>query len=397
MILFIRSAPVAEEGASMLRIVCAPDSFKESMTALAAAQAMAEGIRRVVPEADCDLVPMADGGEGTVQALIDALGGTLVQVRVHDALARGCVADYGYVAHENLAVIEIAAASGLAQIAPAERDVLRATSIGTGELIRDALDRGARRFIIGLGGSATNDAGAGMSVALGVRLLDAVGRDLPLGGAALARLATVDLRGLDPRLADCGFEIACDVDNPLLGPHGASAVFGPQKGADAAMVHQLDAALANWADVMEAAIGGEVRDIPGAGAAGGLGAAFPALMPVTMRRGVDIVVEAVRLSARVEGADWVFTGEGGIDVQTLHGKTPWGVAKAAQRSGVPVIMFGGRISPDAYVLLEHGVSALVPIVREPVPLEKALADGEKNLADAAEMTMRLLRAGIVTP
>ncbi len=377
----------------MVRVVCAPDSFKESMTALTAAEAMAEGIRRVVPEADCELVPIADGGEGTVQALIDALHGTLIRIRCHDALARECAAGYGYVAHKKLAVIEIAAASGLAQIAPAERDVLRATSIGTGELIRDALDRGARRFVIGLGGSATNDAGAGMIMALGARLLDAGGRNLPPGGAALARLATVDLDGLDTRLADCEFEIACDVDNPLLGPDGASAVFGPQKGADPAMVQQLDAALANWADVVEATTGRRVRDITGAGAAGGLGAAFAALVDVSMRRGVDIVMDAVRLGERVEGADWVFTGEGSIDVQTLHGKALWGVAKTARDAGVPVVMFGGRITPEARLLLGRGVSALVPIVASPMTLDQALANGRANLADATEMTLRLIRAG----
>ena len=378
----------------MVRIVCAPDSFKESMSALEAAEAMAEGVRRVVPDARCDLVPMADGGEGTVQALVDALGGTVVTVPCHDALGRECEASYGYVPAQHLAVVEMAAASGLARVAPRDRDVLRATTTGTGELIRDALDRGARRFVVGIGGSATNDAGAGMSVALGARLLDHEGAELPPGGAALASLAAVDLSGLDPRLGECEFEIACDVDNPLLGPRGASAVFGPQKGATPATVRQLDAALATWADVVEAATGRRVRDIPGAGAAGGLGAAFPALVgDVSMRRGVDIVVEAVDLRSRVAGADWVFTGEGSIDVQTLRGKTPWGVARAARDAGVPVVMFGGRITADARPLLEEGVAALVPIVRAPGPLDDALARGHENLADAAEVTMRLLVAG----
>ena len=375
-----------------MRIVLAPDSFKESMTALAAAEAMADGVRRVVPDARCDLVPMADGGEGTVQALVDALGGVLVQASAHDALGGEAEAWYGHVAVGGLAVIELAAVSGLAMIPPARRDVLRASSYGTGEVIRDALDRGARRFIVGIGGSATNDAGAGLASALGVRFLDVDGAELPPGGGALARLASVDVSGLDPRLAQCRFEVACDVDNPLLGPRGASAVFGPQKGAGPDQVAALDAALARWADVVEPAVGRAVRDVPGAGAAGGVGAALAAFVPTSvLRRGVEIVADAVGLVDRVRGADWVFTGEGAIDAQTIRGKTPWGVLQAAVSVGVPVVMFGGRVTPDASVLLDAGVTALVPIA-DGQPLEQALARGPQNLANAVESTLRRLTA-----
>lgn len=378
-----------------MRVVCAPDSFKESMTALQAAYAMADGVRRVVPDAECTVVPMADGGEGTVQALVDALGGELVRTSCHDALGRETTASYAFVASRQLAVIEVAAASGLELIARDERNIAVASTYGTGELIRDALDRGARRFVVGLGGSATNDAGAGLCVALGARFLDAHGRELARGGAALTQLAAVDLTGLDERLAACRFEIACDVENPLLGPTGASAVFGRQKGADPAMVADLDAALTRWADVVEEETGRRVRHLPGAGAAGGIGAALAAFTEATMRPGVEIVVDAVGLRECVRGADLVLTGEGGIDSQTIHGKTPWGVASVAMDAGVPVVLFGGRVTPEAQVLLERGVRALVPIVRSVCTLDEALARGPQNLSDAVELTMRLvsLRAG----
>jgi len=369
------------------------------MTALEAARAMAEGVRRVVPGASCDLVPMADGGEGTTATLVDALGGALVESPCHDALGRPITAVYGYVVASRLAVVEMAAASGLALIPPPERDVLRATSAGTGELIRDALDRGARRFIMGIGGSATNDAGAGLFTALGVRFLDGDGAELPPGGAALAHLAAVDPSGLDPRLADTDWDIACDVDNPLLGPRGATAVFGPQKGATSASSQaRLEAGLARWADVVEPAMGRRVRGLPGAGAAGGLGAALAAFLPAPrLRPGVQIVADAVGLAERLRGADWVFTGEGSIDAQTLRGKTPLGVLDYARRAGVPVIMFGGRIAEAAQVLRTQGVAALVTITPPGESVATALARGPANLAAAVETTVRQVIPPPATP
>ncbi len=375
-----------------MRIVCAPDSFKESMTSVQAAEAMARGIHRVDPTIQCDLVPMADGGEGTTEALVAALDGEWVEAACHDALGRPATGRFGYVAGRHLAIIEVAEAAGLAQVHPGERDPWTATSFGVGELILAALDRGAVQFIIGLGGSATNDAGAGMLTALGARFLDADGAPVAPGARGLTGLASVDLRGVDPRLGRVSFRIASDVSNPLLGEHGASAVYGPQKGATAEDVPALDAALARWADVVEPAFARRVRDLPGAGAAGGLGAALAAAADATMESGVELVRDAVGLQARIAGADWVFTGEGGIDRQTASGKTPWGVAQAARAEGVPAVLFGGRVSDDAYELIGDAVVAVVPILRQVSDLPDALREGSSNLERAAATATRLLTA-----
>ncbi|WP_372594226.1 glycerate kinase [Actinotalea sp.] len=376
-----------------MRIVCAPDSFKESMTAVEAAAAMRRGVHRVDPTITCELVPMADGGEGTAEALVAALDGEWVEVAVHDALGRPCTARLGYVPRTRLAVVEVAEAVGLARIDPAERDPWAADSRGVGELIRAALDRGATQVVVGLGGSAVNDAGTGMLVELGARFLDAQGRPVLAGARGLTSLAALDLGELDPRLAGVRFRIASDVTNPLLGEQGASAVYGPQKGATAEDVPALDAALARWADVVESALGREVREIPGAGAAGGLGAAFVAVTGATPESGVALVRDAVGLSGRITGADWVFTGEGGIDGQTASGKAPWGVAQAARAQSVPTVLFGGRVAEGAEALLGAGVVAVVPILRQVTDLPTALADGPVNLERAVATVTRLLLAG----
>ena len=373
-----------------MKFVLAPDSFKESMTAAEAVAAMQRGVLAVFPDAECVGAPMADGGEGTTEALAAALGGAVVRAAVHDAVGRPVQAAYGYVEHEHLAIIEIAAAAGIDLVAVADRDPKTASSAGVGELISHALDRGATRFIVGLGGSVTNDGGAGMLQALGARLLDESGAELPPGGAALARLHRVDLSAFDARLAGSTFQIASDVTNPLLGSTGASAVFGPQKGADPATVLELDAALGVYAAVIAALTGTDIASRPGAGAAGGLGAAFLAFLPTEMRRGVDVVMDAVRLADKIAGADYVFTGEGSIDSQTLNGKTPLGVAEAAAAHGVPVVAFAGRIGAGAEVLYEHGFAALVPIVQGVTDLPGALADGAANLERAVATTCRLL-------
>ncbi|MEC5182918.1 glycerate kinase [Cryobacterium sp. MP_3.1] len=373
-----------------MKFVLAPDSFKESMTAPEAVAAMRRGVLSVFPDADCVAAPMADGGEGTTEAATDALNGVLLSAPVHDALGRPVQARYGFVGSTHLAIIEIAAAAGIDLVAVADRDPKITSSYGVGELIRHALDRGATRFIVGLGGSVTNDGGAGMLEALGARLLDEAGADLPRGGAALARLHRIDLSAVDPRLAGSTFQIASDVTNPLLGAAGASAVFGPQKGADPATVHQLDAALGVYATAIAALTGTDVSAQPGAGAAGGLGAAFLAFFPAELRRGVDVVMDAVRLADRIAGADFVFTGEGSLDAQTLSGKTPLGVAEAAGVHGVPVVAFAGRIGPGAEVLYDHGFAALVPIVPGVSDLPSALADGAANLERAVATVCRLL-------
>lgn len=373
-----------------MRVICAPDSFKGSMSALVAAQSMRDGVQRAVPEAECVLVPMADGGEGTVAAFAAALGAELVTVDATDALGRPVRAEYGYLADQRLAVIEVAAAAGLALLKRNELDIVRASTFGVGAMVLDALDRGARRLIIGLGGSATNDAGAGLMTALGARFLDADGLELPPGGAALGELSRVELSGLDPRLAELEVQVACDVENALLGPRGCSAVFGPQKGATVSEVHLLDAALTRWADVVEPLLGRRVRDVPSSGAAGGLGACLAAFFHAELVGGAALVADTVGLPAQVVGADWVFTGEGTVDSLTMSGKTPWGVLEVARQAGVPVIIFAGRVAPDASALLSYGVTALVPITSDTQPLSAALAAGPQNLAAAAERVARLL-------
>ena len=376
-----------------MKFTLAPDSFKESMSAQCAVMAMERGIRRVFPGAECIGVPMADGGEGTVEALVAAMGGTEVTVPVQDGLGRLVGARYGYVDCEKLAIIEMAAAAGLGLVDKSLRDPRVTGTFGVGQMIGDALDRGARHFIIGLGGSVSNDGGAGMLQALGVRFIDAAGDELPSGGAALARLDRIDISSLDRRLGEVEFRIVSDVSNPLLGPEGASAVFGPQKGADERTVRELEDALATYARVVTAATGRDIANVAGAGAAGGVGAALLAFFDVDMRRGMDIVMEAARLEEKIEGADFVFTGEGSLDEQTICGKTPFGVAQAAGRQGVPVIAFAGRVGPGSEVLYEHGFRALVPIIQSVSDLPSALADGPRNLERAVSTTCRLLGIG----
>ncbi|MCV7279595.1 glycerate kinase [Mycolicibacterium flavescens] len=365
-----------------MKIVLAPDSFKESMTASEAVAAMRAGVEEVLPDAEVVGVPMADGGEGTVEAVVDALHGRYVEAQVADALGRTVTARYGHVPLRALAVIEMAAAAGLERIAPAERDALHTSTFGVGQLILSALDRGAEDFLIGLGGSATNDGGTGMLTALGARFLDADGRPLAAGGAALERLDRIDLDGLDPRLRDVRIRVASDVTAPLLGPTGASAVFGPQKGADPADVERLDAALARFAGVTAATLGEAQPQRPGAGAAGGMGFALVEFLGATSEPGVDEVARTVDLERALNGADWVFTGEGSVDAQTVMGKTPYGVAQAAHRAGARVVIFAGRVAPDASVLLDHGVHRLVAITPDGTPIEQALREGAASLTRA---------------
>jgi glycerate kinase len=361
------------------------------MSAMQAVDAMRLGIMSVVPRAKCVGVPMADGGEGTVDAVIDALDGQRVVVDVADALGRPISAAFGYVPRRRLAVIEIAAAAGIELIAPDERDVLGASTFGVGQLIGSALDQGATEVLIGLGGSATNDGGAGMLTALGARFLDAFGNHLPPGGGALERLHRVDLSAIDPRLPNTRIRLACDVTAPLLGPTGASAVFGPQKGAAPADVARLESALTRLACVTSSTLGHAQPAHAGAGAAGGLGFALLEFLGAESQPGVQVVAEAVGLEDAIAGADWVFTGEGSVDAQTVQGKTPFGVAKLARRHEVPVIVFGGRISPDASILQQHGVRELVVITPEGTPVEKALRDGSEALARATAEACRRIR------
>ena len=381
-----------------MKIVFAIDSFKGSLGSIEAGNAAAEGVRRVFPDAECVVRPLADGGEGTVEAIVEGcrLSGAKATVEgcgfrritVAGPAGRPVVATYGIAG--GTAIIEMAQAAGITLVSGAERNPLFTTTFGVGEMIRDAIARGCRRFVVGIGGSATNDGGAGMLQSLGFRLLDASGAEIPRGGAGLARLDRIDRSQAMPALAECTFRIACDVTNPLCGERGASAVFGPQKGATPEMVAELDAALAHFA-----AIAGGNPDSPGAGAAGGLGFAFREFLGGELKSGVEIVLEETRFEDAVRDADIVVTGEGRLDAQTVMGKAPIGVARMAKRFGKRVIAFSGCVTPDAGAVNEHGIDAFFPILREVTTLEAALDKGNAaaNLAATAEQVFRCLRLG----
>lgn len=375
-----------------MRIIVAPDSYKGSVSAVAVAAAMARGIAKVFPEATVHQLPIADGGEGTVDALIAATGGRRRETEVCGPLGEPVRACWGVLGDGQTAVIEMAAASGLPRVPEARRDPRRASTYGTGELIRAALDAGLRQIIIGIGGSATNDGGAGMARALGVRFIDAAGNLLPEGGAALAKLRRIDRTALDPRLASCTLVVACDVDNPLCGPRGASAVFGPQKGASPEVVAELDAALAHYAEVVRAATGRDVASMAGAGAAGGLGAGLLWFTPAVLRPGVDIVLDAVGFSNLVDGAAFVVTGEGQTDFQTAFGKAPVGVARLAAQAGVPVFCLSGSLGEGAGCVLERDIASVLSICDRPMSLDECMRSGELLIEAGAERLCRVIRA-----
>lgn len=375
-----------------MRIVVAPDSYKGSVSAVAVAQAMERGALRIFPEAEVCKIPIADGGEGTVEALVTATGGQTLVAEVTDPLGNRIAARWGVLGDGQTAVIEMAAASGLPLVPKEKRNPRLTTSYGTGELMRAALDAGLRRIIIGIGGSATNDGGAGMARALGARFLASDGTDLAEGGAALAGLQQLDLSGLDPRLLECEITVACDVDNPLCGARGASAVFGPQKGASLQVVSELDAALAHFAHLAQQATGRQVAELPGAGAAGGLGAGLMLFTRAVLKPGVDIVLDAVRFASVVKSADFVITGEGRTDYQTAFGKAPVGVAKVAKQFGVPVFCLSGGLGEGADDVLAQGIDAAMSICDRPMPLEECMEKGEALIAEAATRLCRIIRA-----
>ncbi|MGQ8816231.1 glycerate kinase [Serratia sp. NA_13] len=373
---------------TLKKVVIAPDSFKESLSAMEVAEAIERGFRQIYPQVQYVKLPMADGGEGTVDSMVAATGGEIVRVEVTGPLGQPVTAFYGLLGEGETAVIEMAAASGL-HLAPKERrDPRITTSYGTGELILAALERGVKAIILGIGGSATNDGGAGMMQALGARLLDDQQQPLPPGGAALARLAQIDLSAVDPRLQQVSVTAACDVDNPLCGPYGASAVFGPQKGATPEMVTQLDAALSHFGSLLQQATGREVLNALGAGAAGGMGAALLGMLNASLRPGIEIVIETLRLEEALRDADLVLTGEGRLDSQSIHGKTPIGVARVAKRNGLPVIGISGSLSKDYQVVHQHGIDAAFSVLDRVVTLEEALTDAADNL----EVTARNVAA-----
>jgi glycerate kinase len=377
-----------------LCIVIAPQAFKGSLDAPDIAQAIARGVRKVFPDARLILLPVADGGEGTVRAMVDASGGKTVTTRVKGPLGQPVNATWGLLGDGETAVIEMAAASGLPLISRHERDPIRATTYGTGELIRHALDFGVRKLIIGLGGSATNDGGAGMAQAIGVHLLDEGGRELPPGGGALHKLARIDVSSIDQRIREVDVEVASDVTNPLCGPEGASAVYGPQKGADAEKVRYLDSALNHYAEIIRRDVGRDVRDTPGAGAAGGLGAGLLAFTSARLEPGVDIVFRAMDLEGKLQGADLVITGEGRMDSQDIYGKAPLAVAERAKALGVPSIAIVGSTARDYPVVFDHGLDAVIGIVNRPMSLDRALAETSRLVTEAAMRAARLVRVGM---
>ncbi len=376
-----------------MKIVIAPDSYKESLSALEVATAIERGFREIFPSAEYIKIPVADGGEGTVEAMVAATNGRIVTVAVKGPLGEQAEGFYGISGDEQSAFIEMAAASGLEMVPPAKRDPLITTSWGTGELIRHALDAGVKHIIIGIGGSATNDGGAGMVQALGAKLLDEQERQIAPGGAALESLVRIDLRELDKRLAGCRIEVACDVTNPLTGEAGASAVFGPQKGATPEMIARLDKALAHYAEIIARDLDIDVLNLAGGGAAGGMGAALYAFCGAELRQGIEIVTDALALDKHVRDADLVITGEGRIDSQTVHGKVPVGVAKVAKRYNIPVIGIAGSLTADVGVVHDHGIDAVFSVLYTICTLEKALANAGENVRMTARNVAAVLKAG----
>lgn len=377
-----------------MKIIVAPNSFKESLSAAQAAGAMAAGVRLVCPDAEIVLLPLADGGEGTVEALVLATDGRQETMTVLGPLGEPVQAGYGFLGSDGVtAVVEMAAAAGLPLVPVDRRDPRRTTTWGVGELLRRAAEDGARRIIVGLGGSATNDGGAGALQALGGRFLDVSGKPLPepITGGELVRLARIEGDDLRALFAGVEIVIASDVTNPLLGPNGASAVYGPQKGADAAIVAEMEAALAHYAAILRRDLGRDVAERPGAGAAGGMGAGLMAFFEARLQSGIDLVLDAAQFEARAAGADWLLIGEGRIDAQTLHGKTVAGVLRRCHPLGVPVIAFGGAVDNAAEVqLAEAGLRAAFPIVSGPMTLEDAMRDGSNLLTQAVARVIRLL-------
>lgn len=380
-----------------MRVVIAPDKFRGSLTASEAAKAMARGVACAAPMAVVDLVPLADGGEGIDATLVEATGGTWLEARVRGPLGEPIRARFGLLGDGRTAVVAMAAASGLSLLPVHRRDPTRTSTHGTGDLLLAAAGLGVDRLIVGIGGSATNDGGVGMAQALGYRCLDVSGNELGPGGGALGRLARIDSSALDPALRRIKIEVAADVANPLCGPQGASQVYASQKGATSAQVIELDRNLAHLARVIRRDLGSDILDVPGGGAAGGLGAGLLAFTGATLRPGIELVIDAVGLPARLTGASLCLTGEGCLDSSTAAGKTVVGVAQLARSLGVPTIALTGTVLPGAEQTLAHGVTAYFSICPGPVTLDAALGQADTWLATAADQAVRLFMAGTNRP
>ena len=387
------AAPTPE---TIMKIVIAPQGFKGGISGLEAARAIARGVLAAAPDAETVLIPVADGGDGTLHALVDATGGQIFTSTVTGPINQQVEAQWGVMGDGRTAVIEMARASGLAMVPPRRRNPRVTTTLGTGEILREALERGYRRVIVGLGGSATNDGGAGMATALGVRFLDASGNALPTGGGALARLDRIDISGVVDQIADAEIIAATDVTNPLCGPTGASAVYGPQKGASADLVAELDAALVNFARVVNRDTGCDVLDVPGAGAAGGLGAGLMAFAGAEIRSGIDMVCQVLDFDSHLAGADLVITGEGRADRSTVFDKAPVGVARHAKALGVPTMLLAGSLGEGHQELYDHGVASILCISDGAMTFQQALGRTGEMLEGTAERAVRLFLLGKTT-
>lgn len=373
-----------------LVIVLAPDSFKESMTAKEVCVAMERGIKKVNSNIQCIHVPMADGGEGTMQSLVDATGGEVYSLEVVGPLGNKVKAEYGILGNGEIGVLEMASASGIHLVSLGERNPLITTTYGTGELIKACLDRGVKKLLIGIGGSATNDGGVGVIQALGGRLLDKDGNELGFGGGELEKLDRIDLTNFDRRLKDVVIEVACDVSNPLCGENGASYIFGPQKGASVEMIKILDNNLKNYAKVIKEQLGKDVLEIAGAGAAGGLGAGLMVFLNGNLKKGIEIVIEYSGLEKKVKNCDMVWTGEGSIDFQTQYGKTPLGVATVAKKYNKPVVALAGRVGDDIDILYQKGIDSIFGIMRGVTTIDEALKNGKENIERTSENIVRFM-------
>lgn len=372
-----------------MKIVIAPDSFKGSLTALEVANAIEKGLIKYNKDFVIEKVPMADGGEGTVESLVSLTNGEIITVEVKDPLMREIKGFYGLLGDKKTAVIEMAAASGLPLLKENEKNPLITSTYGTGQLIKDAIDRGCKKFIIGIGGSATNDGGTGMLKALGVKLLNKDNQEIKDGAIELYQLYKIDMTNFDERIFECDIKIACDVENPLCGDNGASYVFGPQKGADKPMMKVLDRNLHHYGEVLENTFNVEVINVPGAGAAGGMGAAFISVIKGKLERGIDIIIRESKLSEKLKDASLVFTGEGRIDYQTKFGKTPFGVASEAKKNDIPVIALAGSIGEDIDELYEMGFSGIFSIIDKPMGLDEAIKNSSELIKEATYRIINL--------
>ncbi|MFW6035026.1 MAG: glycerate kinase [Halothermotrichaceae bacterium] len=372
-----------------MKILIAPDSFKNSLTAMEAAESIEKGILKVYPDADIHKLPMADGGEGTVQSLIDATGGRKKYKEVLGPLGHSVKAYYGLLGDNRTAVIEMATASGLPLVPREKADPRKTTTYGTGQLIKAVLDEDIKKIIIGIGGSATNDAGVGMAQALGIKFMDANGKEIGHGGSELCKIKKIDMTGLDKRIEDVDIKVACDVSNPLHGPDGASYIYGPQKGATPNIVKELDDNLRYFADIVKEKLNINLQGIPGAGAAGGLGAGLVVFLDAELESGIDIILKASKLEDYLPNVDLVITGEGRIDEQSLNGKTPIGIARKAKEYNLPVIGIAGSLGQKASLVLDEGIDSIFSIIPHPIDLDNALQHASEWLELTAEYIMRV--------